>query len=71
MRTFKWANECRHRPLLCVDARSVLLHKRYQKRYKATLWPTIITYCSERAILESRGHYEVPSNPHLAPQTLQ
>ena len=65
------ANECRPRSLLCVDARNVLLHKRYRKRYKASQWLLIIIFYSERANLESRGHYVVPSNPHLAPQTLQ
>ena len=38
MRTFKLANERRPRSLLCVDARNVLLHKRYRKRYKAVRW---------------------------------
>lgn len=64
------ANEHKYRSLLCVDARNVLLHKRYRKRYKAARWPTTITYCSERANLESRGHYGDSSNPHLAPQSL-
>ena len=70
MRTFKLANERRPRSLLCVDARNVLLHKRYRKQYIAARWPTIITFYSERVNPESRGHYEVPSNPHLAPQSL-
>ena len=65
------ANERRPRSLLCVDARNVLLHKRYRKRYKATRWLLIITFYSERVNLESRGHYGDSSNPHLAPQTLQ
>ena len=64
------ANEHRPRSLLCVDARNVLLHKRYRKRYKAARWLLIITFYSERVNPESRGHYVVPSNPHLAPQSL-
>lgn len=70
MRTFKLAKGRRHRSLLCVDARNVLLHKRYRKRYKAARWLLIITFYNERANSESRGHYEDSSNLHLAPQSL-
>ena len=64
------ANEHRPRPLLCVDARNVLLHKRYRKRYKAARWLLIITFYSERVNADSRDHCEALSNLHLAPQSL-
>ena len=79
MRTFKLANECRPRSLLCVDARTLSFVNFTESSIKPPYGlqllliiarEQILKVYSERANLESRGHCEVLPNLHLAPQSL-